>query len=287
MPRFLVLVKSAYDREAPDAARSLFTEVSETSPATGGPANAKEPTVTKAANLADSADSKEPAAVATNAVNPGDGKADPADTKGPATTAPQERTNSSASLSTQSSGKDAGTGKETTLQISWHILPTNAIQPCRRTCALDKPGALMDAIGEPGCLSAHEIEATSELDAYHRMVLKDHHFSLEQFLTLWRLWQPNKNGCAPEHAIMRSVFADLDPATQKQLLLEGSEYLFPRTWITPALAKRMWLAYNDPRPLLLEDAQWGSALGFNCAIPAEHLTYARILPIQSIPLTSL
>jgi len=144
-------------------------------------------------------------------------------------------------------------------------------------------------------LTAYQVEAKDELDLYYQMVIFDKHFNLGTFLAFSKMWQPSKYNAPStliyyksELVLVSAVLNQIDPEIKKELLEGkcGVEF-FPtaaaRPWITPELAKQMWLIYNDPRGLLIKAGSWNSAAGFNCATPDKDATYARIIPMDTLP----
>lgn len=145
---------------------------------------------------------------------------------------------------------------------------------------------------------AYHIDAKDELELYHQFVLRDKHFSLSSFLFMWQLSQPKiLNPNVPDRKIcdksffpvqrthMFAIFQGLDAATQK-LLLANDPASGSRAWITPQMAKQMWLVYNDPRDLRFVSGHSATAIGYNSADPDNERRFAQIIPVADIPVKS-
>jgi hypothetical protein len=200
--------------------------------------------------------------------------------------------------------QDQKTPPEKTLTVSW-----NAGSDCAEHVPryVTDPTALFRAVYDEKVpfksMETYQIEAKDEADAYHEMVLKDHAFNLENLLYLWQLWTKH-GGLAPERSLLWTVFVQLDSTLQTQLntldpcllgakdadaqpvLAEIHPLLENRKWITPSVAKQLWLIYNDPRDLLI-GATYGSAAGIHCADPFESREYAQLTPLSDVSLKVL
>ncbi len=195
-------------------------------------------------------------------------------------------------------------GAEKTLTVSWN---TGSDGTGRVPRYVTDPNALFRAVYDEKVpfksMETYQIEAKDEADAFHQMVLKDHAFNLENLLYLWQLWTKH-GGLAPERSLLWTVFVQLESTLQTQLntlapcvlgardadaqpvLAEIHPLLEDRKWITPSVAKQLWLIYNDPRDLLI-GASYGSAAGILCANPFESREYAQLTPLSDVSLKAL
>lgn len=146
-------------------------------------------------------------------------------------------------------------------------------------------------------LSAYQIEAKDELDAYYQLVIKNRHFDLEQFITACQKQPTRFQGhtpnppsithyCMPQRALTWSFVKHQEKSAQK-IIMETHPLVISHSWITPQIAKEMFLIYNDPRRLTISDENYGSAIGFNNAEPLKDLHRVRLIALDAVPLQTL
>jgi hypothetical protein len=142
-------------------------------------------------------------------------------------------------------------------------------------------------------LTTFQFLAKDELDAYYRLVMNDCEFNLKCFIDGWKDYRTNLTPpraaasaayannnvpyISPEGVLLEHVFGQLSSQTQQNLLENKEE---GRDWITLALAKQMWLIYNDPFPRMAVKGDYGSSLSFNNAIPHHHLRHACLILME-------
>lgn len=153
------------------------------------------------------------------------------------------------------------------------------------------PSTLAESIGVHPCITSVILDAKDELDAYYQMVMADHCFDLASIVSAWND-KPNPSNhrfSDPSTLVIRSILEQLDPDVRVEISAYGNAEpgSLPaecRTWITPVLAKQMWLIYNDPRDLdVTLTGNDSASLSMHHAVPMRDRPNARLVPLDSIP----
>lgn len=175
---------------------------------------------------------------------------------------------------------------------------TNDIIGDRKVYSVKNPAAIYSTLydGPKSSISTFEFMANNDLDAYYRLVINNREFDLQTFINGWRRYRetigPQKMAFSAGYSksripyipadgiLLEHVFGQLSPKKQTELLEEKETC--PRDWITPELAKQMWLIYNDSLPQMAIGNVYESSLSFNNAVPLKHLRHAVLVRADQI-----
>jgi hypothetical protein len=120
---------------------------------------------------------------------------------------------------------------------------------------------------------AWRIQAASEDDAYLQMVRNDICFSLVSIIGFWaHLIYPDPDN----RTFLTRIINEAPVAVRDQLVKSlNSPASMPRDWITPSIARRLWIIHNDSSDKGLQDYT-----------PPDKRYSARLVAVDAIPATS-